>query len=58
MNITSRYVNIDNGYDSKEIYNYFTNNVIETIIPLKKNAVTRAKIVMEIKRIGEEGGEL
>jgi len=51
-------VNIDNGYDSKEIYNYFTNNVIETIIPLKKNAVTRAKIVMEIKRIGEEGGEL
>jgi len=51
----------DKGYDSKEIYNYLSENGIEAIIPPKKNATTRsrgsparARLVREIKRIGEE----
>jgi hypothetical protein len=51
----------DKGYDSKDIYNYLSENGIEAIIPPKKNATTRsrgsparARLVREIKRIGEE----
>ncbi|MGC8619499.1 MAG: IS5 family transposase [Thermoplasmata archaeon] len=51
----------DKGYDSKEIYNYLSSKGIEAIIPPKKNATTRsrgiparAKLVREIKKIGEE----
>jgi hypothetical protein len=33
----------DKGYDSKEIYNYLSNNGIEAVIPPKKNATTKAR---------------
>ena len=57
----TKVVYADKGYDTKEIYNYLSNNGIEAVIPPKKNATTkargsplRAKLVREIKKIGEE----